>query len=182
MKITKIYTIGLLIAMFMNLSCDKLKEATSTEIDVNPPAINFNFYNSTHLSTKSSARELVIMYSGTLHTGIHERLHENGFTYDNVKGLSLTRVKIKVNTPSSYDAKGLIGTKIFIGDKKDLCAEATTTEGKNILIFKIIKNNLNNYIRRDNLPILISGPSLVGDIRMLALSLNIYLRLNVSPL
>lgn len=171
--------LGLSIALLC-VSCDDLKDATSKSVEVTP-TVSFTISGTRSRSAvDTKATDIVTLFQTTLTTGIHDKLHEAGFTYDNVRAMNLKEVTLVAKQPSGYDMSGFVGTKVYLGSDLDLVAEAVSAKG-NTLTCKITQGNLEKYIRRDNISVTAKGPRLT-DVSYLRGDMNFKIQVKVTPL
>lgn len=177
--VLKSIVLGLSIVLLC-VSCDDIKDAASKKVEVTP-SVPFTISGTKSQAIASTkASDIVTLFQATLKTGIHDKLHKAGFTYDNVRGMDLKEVTLIAKQPSSYNMSGFVGTKVYLGSGQDLVAEAVSAKG-NKLICKIKKANLEKYIRRDNIPVTVKGPRLT-DVSYLRGDMTFKIEVKVTPL
>lgn len=185
MKKVLFFVVGisiLILTISVNQSCDKLKDAIVTDFELKPPPVNFDIPNISTLAVTRAAGAEVWERNLTLSTEIAKKLEEKGVSFDNVKGFEINKVLIKVKEPADYDVKGLVGIKIFLGTPSELYAEAVDTDGKNTLVFKIMKDDVKKFLKQDKIDIKVTGPALKGDIPSVNVDLSFVFKIEVSAL
>lgn len=176
-KNTRFIIAGLL--LLFCTACDEIKDATSKSVEVTPTASFTISGTRSGAAINTKASNIVTLFQTSITTGIHSKLHDIGFTYDNVRGMNLKEVTLVAKEPSNYDMKGFIGSKIYLGSQ-DLVAEAVSSKG-NKLTCRITKGNLEKYIREDNILITVKGPRLT-DVSYLRGEIKFKIELKVTPL
>lgn len=181
MKVKILKNIGLIVCVLLfSTACDDIKDAASKDVEVTP-IVSFTISGTrSEAAVNTKAGNIVTLFQTVISTGIHSKLHDMGFTYDNVRGMNLKEVTLVAKQPSNYDMKGFVGTKVYLGSGQDLVAEAVSAKG-NKLTCKITKGNLEKYIRTDNIPVTVKGPRLT-DVSYLSGDMQFKIQVKVTPL
>lgn len=196
----------LLFSLILFSSCEKAKDNLSKEIEITPEAIQFNA--SRYIASRPQAKGIenrieanIKYYFSPLDTKINYYLEKAGFTYKNVQELNFTSAEITLISPTSFNVKTIVGTKLYLMSKSEFdawdeseekaptpTATAVSANGKT-LTFKINKKDFMQYVKtKPELYLFITGPeqpivkSVIETKTPVKLKLQLKFKAKVGPL
>lgn len=176
--------IVLSLAMVGLFSCEAIKDNLTVNIPVEPDPIDFTVVGESYYDEaekiigENNAENENVLFETTVPSNLLAQLEKEGKSIKNLSAFKFKTATVKLKKPEDFDMSAFIGMKLYLGENRDLVAEATSvTDNNKTLVLTISQDNLMKYADTERLPIRITGarPVSVKEVAM-----TLYMKFNAA--